>query len=346
MTPIHSSFDKAQHQLDQALMTLSQLKKVDLGTSPKTLIWQEGKVKLYRYQSKPKGRVKTPLLIVYALVNRPTILDIEPKRSLIQGLLKQGIDVYSIDWGYPTRIDRYKTLEDLIQEMRDVIQLIKRKSKQEAINMLGVCQGGVFSLIYSALYAKDIKNLITMVTPVDFQTKYGLLYQWAHDFDVDELVERYNGLVPSSYLNLGFDQIKPMNKFRKYLVLPQVMQNSDRLMSFLRMEYWVSDSPAQPGEIFKTFVKELYQKNALMTGKLQVGRRKVKLKYIKMPLLNIYGKYDHIIPQASTTILNKQVGTKDHELMGFDAGHIGVFVSSKTQQQIAPAIGNWLQKRE
>lgn len=343
MKPISSNHE-TQADLTQAMDTIRQIHTVELGTSSKRLVYEIGKIKLYRYENQNR-RLAVPLLIVYALVNRPTILDLEHNRSLIQGLLKQGLDIYLIDWGYPNRLDRYKTVDDLMLEIEGFAKFIKQESQQQSINLLGVCQGGVFSVMYAALFPKDIKNLITVVTPIDFKPEYGLLYQWAKNFDVDEVIEHYDGLVPSSYLNLGFDQIKPMNKFRKYLALPQVVQSPTRLMSFLRMEHWVSDSPAQPGEIFRTFVKELYQKNALMMGKLKVLGKKVKLKKIKMPVLNIYGKYDHIIPMASTVALNEKVGTKDHQLLEFEAGHIGVFVSSKTQTQVAPAIGRWLIER-
>ncbi len=56
-----------------------------------------------------------PLLIVYALVNRPYMVDLQADRRMVRGLLARGEDVYIIDWGYPDRSDRYLTLEDYIE---------------------------------------------------------------------------------------------------------------------------------------------------------------------------------------------------------------------------------------
>src|ERR1700684_512877 len=85
------------------------------GCSHKEQVWEAGKLKLYRYQpiARPSGGV--PLLIVYALVNRPYMMDLQEDRSLIRGLLAAGVDVYLIDWGYPDGADRFTSLADYIE---------------------------------------------------------------------------------------------------------------------------------------------------------------------------------------------------------------------------------------
>jgi len=77
-----------------------------------------------------------------------------------------------------------------------------------------------------------------------------------------------------------------------------------------------------------------------------VGGKKVNLKNITCPLLNIYATEDHLVPPSSTIPLNDLVGSADKELYGFKGGHIGVFVGSKSQKELAPAVFNWLEKRD
>jgi polyhydroxyalkanoate synthase len=81
-------------------------------------------------------------------------------------------------------------------------------------------------------------------------------------------------------------------------------------------------------------------------GELEIGKYKVDLKNVTMPLLNIYGTEDHLVPPASTIPLNDYVGTKDKELYKFQGGHIGVFVGGRSQKELAPAVAEWLQKRD
>ncbi len=333
--------------VSDAIKNITDITEVDIATAEREIVWEDGKVKLYHFISDTAKTCKTPVLISYALVNRWEMMDLQPDRSLIRKLLSEGIDVYLIDWGYASKLDRYKTLEDyILGNIHDCVNYIKKAHNMTAINLLGVCQGGTFSLIYAALHPDNIKNLVTLVSPLDFDVDGGLIFTWAKDLDVDAIVDNYGGVVPGEFLNTGFDLLKPMNKTRKYMSLPQTMQNKGRLMNFLRMEKWVADSPDQAGETYRQFIKDFYQKNKLIKGTFELGGRKVDLKNIKMPVLTIYAKADHIVPPESTKPIKRAVGSKDNELMEFPGGHIGVFVGSKSQKVLTPAIAEWLNERD
>lgn len=333
--------------VSDALRNISGVKDVDIATAPRKTVWEDGKVKLYHFERESDAGAKTPVLISYALVNRWEMMDLQPDRSLIRKLVSEGIDVYLIDWGYPTKIDRYKTLEDyILGNLNDCVDFILEEHGLNKVNLLGVCQGGTFSLIYASLFPEKVKNLVTLVTPVDFDNDEGLLFKWAKDMDVDAIVDGFGGIVPGDFLNTGFDLLKPMNKTRKYMALPETMADQGRLMNFLRMEHWVADSPAQAGETYRRFIKDMYQKNQLIKGEFVLGGRKVNLKNIKMPVLTIFAKHDHIVPPETTTPINDLVGSKDKELMEFPGGHIGVFVGSRSQKLLTPAIATWLKERD
>ena len=275
------------------------------------------------------------------------MLDIQPDRSYIKKLLDSGLDVYLIDWGFPTKSDRFISMDDYVNGyINNCVDFIRKKNRIEKINILSICQGGTLSVIYSSLYPNKIKNLVTHVTPIDFSTNDGLLFRWSRDMDFDKLVEANHGLIPGDFLNQGFDMLKPMMKAQKQQALTNSLEDETKLMSFLRMEKWIAESPDQTGECFRQFMKELYQQNKLVKGELEVGGKKVNLKNLTANLLNIYATEDHLVPPAATTPLNDLVGSTDKELYGFKGGHIGVFVGSKSQKELAPAVTAWLKKRD
>ncbi|KGE86209.1 MAG: class III poly(R)-hydroxyalkanoic acid synthase subunit PhaC [Phaeodactylibacter xiamenensis] len=330
-----------------ALRNINSVHDVDVATAPREIVWEDGKVKLYHFLREDKPATKTPVLVSYALVNRWEMMDLQPDRSFIRKLISEGLDVYLIDWGYPTKVDRYKKMEDyILGNINDCVDYIREAHGLAKVNLLGVCQGGTFSLIYSALFPEKIKNLVTLVTPVDFDNEEGLLFKWAKDMDVDAIVDGFGGIIPGDFLNTGFDLLKPMNKARKYMALPQTMANKGKLMNFLRMEHWVADSPAQAGETYRRFIKDMYQHNKLIKGEFELGGREVKLKNINMPVLTIYAKHDHIVPPATTKPINDEIGSKDKELMEFPGGHIGVFVGGRSQKLLTPAVASWLTERD
>ncbi|TAF33783.1 MAG: class III poly(R)-hydroxyalkanoic acid synthase subunit PhaC [Cytophagales bacterium] len=324
---------------------LSEIEDVDLATAEKELVFQVDKLRLFRYVSE-KRTCKVPLLMVYALVNRFEMLDLQPDRSFVRNMLNAGIDVYVIDWGYPTKQDRYLTMHDYINGyIGDCVDYIRKTHKIPKVNLLGICQGGTFSTIFSALHPNKVQTLTTLVAPFDFDTEDGLLFKWSRSLDVDKVVDCNDGLVPGEFLNMGFDMLKPLSKVKKFNSLPDMMTDKAKLMNFLRMEKWVADSPSQAGECYRQFIKDLYQNNKLIKGELIIDGEKVNLKNITMPVLNIYASDDHLVPPSATKPLNEHVGTKDKELYEFPGGHIGVFVGNRSQKELAPKVANFIKDR-
>ncbi len=331
----------------KSYQTLSDIKEVKIATSPKTAVYNEDKLTLYKYDRESEATYKTPVLIVYALVNTYKMLDLQPDRSYIKKLLDAGLEVYLIDWGHPTKGDRYISMDDYVNDyINNCVDFVRRKNRVEKINILSICQGGTLSVIYSSLYPNKVKNLVTHVTPINFDTNDGMLFRWSKDIDYDKLVDANHGLIPGEFLNQGFDMLKPMMKAQKQQALANSIEDKEKLMNFLRMESWIAESPDQTGECFRQFMKDLYQKNKLIKGELVIGGKKVNLKNLTAPLLNIYATEDHLVPPSATIPLNDYVGSTDKELYSFKGGHIGVFVGSKSQKELAPAVTDWLKKRD
>jgi len=347
---IGSIFDKmteTAQKLQKSGQVFSQIGKIEVGTAPKDLVWEMDKVRLFRYRRDSPANVKTPLVISYALINRYDMLDLQPDRSLVRNLLGLGLDIYVIDTGYPTRNDRYLTMNDYINVyINGAMDYVRETHQISKVNIMGICQGGTFSLIYAALHPDKVKNLITLVTPVDFSKNDGLLYRWARDMDVDAIVEGFGGLIPGTFLDSGFQLLKPLLKVRKQKTLTDMLDDKDKLMNFYRMEKWINDLPDQAGETYRQFVKDLYQQNKLVKGELIIGEHQVNLKNVTMPALTIYASEDHLVPPSSTKPLNDLIGSQDKQLYEFPGGHIGVFTGKRSQKELAPTIHEWFTKRD
>jgi polyhydroxyalkanoate synthase len=350
MEPVNINQMKEMAELAEKMLkgaeVLKDIKEIDIATTPKTAVYKEDKLVLYHYDRETPPTIKTPILIVYALVNTYKMLDLQPDRSYIKNLLKGGADLYLIDWGFPTKADRYLTCDDYIDYIDHCVDYIRKTTGHDKITLLSICQGGTLSVIYTALHQEKVKNLVPHVTPIDFSTNDGLLFRWSKDMDFDKLVEGYHGLIPGDFLNVGFEILKPMMKLQKQQNLMSIIDDKEKLLNFLRMEKWINESPDQAGECFRQFMKDLYQQNKLVKGELVIKGQKVNLKNITCPLLNIYATEDHLVPPAATIPLNDLVGSKDKTLYSFKGGHIGVFVGSKSQNELAPAVIEWLKKHD
>lgn len=319
----------------------------EIAKTPCEIVYAEDRVKLKHYRPVTETRIKTPLLVVYALINRETMLDLQCGRSVVQTLLGGGIDLYMVDWGYPSRKDKYLTIDDHVNGyMNNIIEFICQRHHLPKINLMGICMGGTFSVIYAALHPEKVRNLITTVAPTSFDTDQGLLHVWMKTVDVDRMVNSF-GNISGDLMNLGFLLLNPARLvIDKYMGFLENMENKDFVENFVRMEKWIFDSPDVPGETFRQFVTDCYQQDLLIQSKMVVGGRRVDLKKITMPLLNIYGRLDHLVPPGACNRLVGKVGSQDKQDVCIDTGHIGIYVSSKAQKEFAPRIIQWLKERD
>lgn len=322
--------------------------RIRTGELEKTVVLEIGKMKLYRYTplAEEAEMAETPMLITYALVNKQYMMDLQPDRSVIKSFLEKGIDTYIIDWGYPAKEDMYLTLEDHIEwYMDECVDYILNASGKPQITLLGVCQGGTFSAIYTALHQDKIKNFVSMVTPIDFSIDDGLLFKWSRHFSIDKMVDAY-GNVPADLMNAAFVLLKPFELLiDKYVGFGAGMSDPAYLENFMRTENWIFDSPDQEGETIRQFVNDFYVDNKLIKGEFTLGGKAVRLENITCPLLVICAKYDHLVPPSATKPLLDAVGSTDKEFHMFDVGHVGIYISPNSKNEIAPIIGDWIVDR-
>jgi polyhydroxyalkanoate synthase len=329
-------------RIAMALPALSAASKAQVGCSAKHAIFSHDKLTLYRFAPIARPAGLRPVLICYALVNRPYMMDLQEDRSLVRALLKAGLDVYLIDWGYPDGADRLLGLDDYINGHLDrCVQRILDAHDIDALNLLGVCQGGTFSLCYAALHPQRVQNLIVMVAPVDFKTPENLLSKWVQGIDVDLMTR--SGNVPGALLNLAFLSLMPFRLTQqKYVALAGALDNSPELENFMRMEKWIFDSPDQAATAFGEFIRWFYQENRLIEGTLEIGGRKVDLAKITHPVLNLYALRDHLVPPSASTALGSRTGSRHYSPVGIDTGHIGMYVSGTGLREVPSKIVDWL----
>ena len=328
---------------------------MQIATTPKHEVFRQDKTVLYRYEPMGKKTVGTPVLMVYGLVGRYTMADLQEDRSLVRNLLAQGVDLYVVDWGNPTRSDRWLTLEDYIDGyLGECVDFIRREEGIDRVSLLGICEGGVFTTCYAARNPKKVKSLTLTITPIDFHAgakdapmHHGMIGLWARSMkpdDVDRLIEA-NGNLPGELMSYVFSMMTPVNALTKYnLGLFDVMDDEKKLLNFLRMEKWLADRPDHPGEAAKQWLKDFYQDNLLVKGKLRLGGTLVDLKKIDMPVLNVFAEEDHIIPPKSSQALKAVIGTRNYTELPLPGGHVGVFVSGKSQGILGKNIYGWLKK--
>ena len=334
-------------KIQKGYETLRKMDDVKVATTPKELVWSRDKVKMYHYVRPEGAKLKcaTPVLVSFAMLNRHDVLDLQDDRSLMKKLIMEGLDVYIMDWGYPTRADRYLTMEDYIDGyMNDAVDFLRKSSGHDKIHKMGICQAGTYSMIYASLYPEKLKSLTTYVAPFDFETDKCMLFKWTKYIDIDTMVDTM-GTVPGSMIDSAFGMMKPSMNISKYIGLMDSLEDKDKMENFLRMEIWKADLPAITGEMYRKYIKDLFRDNKLIKDEFELGGRPVRLENMTVPYLNVYATEDTIIPNESSLAIMEKIGSTDKKGYPFPGGHIGVFVGGKSQKELAPAVATWVSER-
>ena len=317
-----------------------------IAVTPREVVWTHRNTTLYRYHSQQRVHA-VPLLLVFALINRPDIFDLQPGNSFVEHLLAEGFDVFLLDWGEPEDADADMGLAAFVlDELHWAVRETLRAAGAEELTMLGWCIGGTLAAMYAALERDALRNLILLTTPIDTTGSRYTNWVSRDSFDPAAVTDVYPS-VPGELIDFANKLLKPVtNYWTTYRRLWQdVYAGKDRRSPYQAMARWVSDNPRFPGRAYREWITWMYKENALVRGRLRLRGRRVDLSRIEANLLVVTAGADHIAPRDGTLAVLELVSSADVTHFDRPGGHIGLMIGSNARHGIWPDIAEWLEQR-
>ncbi|MDQ0205783.1 class III poly(R)-hydroxyalkanoic acid synthase subunit PhaC [Alkalicoccobacillus murimartini] len=345
---LYDSLPESYARFKRAVEVITTDPAPEVGPTPKQVIWTKNKSTLYRYVPDVEKKHKIPILMVYALINKPYILDLTKGNSLVEYLTDRGFDVYLLEWGTPGYEDKHMVLDDYIMEyIPRAIRKVLRTSGAKECSILGYCMGGTMTSIFSALHPDyPVRNLVFMTSPFDFENTglYGSFVDERY-FDIDKVVDTL-GLVPGDMIDFGNKMLKPITNFYgPYVSLVDRADNETYVESWKLMQKWVSDGVPFAGGAYRQWIRDFYQKNKLIKGELEIRGKRVDLKQITANVLNLSAEKDHIAQPHQVEALMDVIASDDKQYKSLPTGHVSVIFGKKAVNITYPTIGDWLGER-
>ncbi|MGA7924292.1 MAG: alpha/beta fold hydrolase [Thermoplasmata archaeon] len=327
--------------------------RVNVGQTPSDVLYEEERMRVLHYRAPPEwgGRRRPPVLCVYALINKPYIMDLQPGLSVVESLLAGGLDVYLIDWGTPNVLDQDMRIHDYVNDYVDAaVHATQKEAEVERIHLLGYCMGGTFSAMYTALHPENVRSLALMAAGLDFDTQSSFLNIWSHapGFDPWKIARSYR-LIPADFFNAAFSLLDPLRtNYLKFQTLLERIDDPAFVENFLRMEMWTNDGIPMAGPTYAEFLEKGYQRNLLVKGQwtLDGDDRPIDLGRIDMPVVTIVGRNDNLVPPESTERVLSHVGSKDTTRLDLPSGHIGLSTSRRAHSELWPRYAEWVRARD
>lgn len=317
--------------------------RVEVGITPKDTVYRENKTRLYNYR-KTLDRVRpTPVLIVYALINRLYILDLHPDRSFVKHLLDSGLDVFAVDWGEPGPEDRSIPLDHYLDGyLHRMVEKVCEVTGSPQISLFGYCIGGTMAATYAALHPERIRNLVLLTTPINFDEAGYFRDVVANErFPLDAMVDTW-GNIPPWVMQSGFKLLNPLGDAAKVDMFFKKMTDDGFLQNFFAVEKWVNDNVPFPGEAYRKFIQDLYRDNLLYKGEFRINGRTVDPGRIDAAHLSVAADDDDIVPPESAACIKDLISSRDSEVVTLPGGHVGVIIGGRAKRNTWPRISDWL----
>jgi polyhydroxyalkanoate synthase len=337
--------------LEQRAETLFRVltTKAAIAQTPKETVWTLNKAKLYRYipTAPPAARHRVPLLLVFALMNKPTILDLRPGHSFIEYMVGRGYDVYLLDWGVPGPEDKDMKFDDYVLDyLTRAVRQVKSLSGSNEFSLLGWCIGAIITTIYASMRPDDgLRNLLLLTAPLDFSNRQELTFaRWTDEthFDVDRILAAF-GNMPGEMIDYGSKALKPIDNYiTNYLKLWDNLDNPKVVESWHAMNTWVTDIFPMAGGAYRQLIVDLYRNDRLMKGEMKIRGELVDLKRLRANLLTVIAEGDHITPPCQSEAILTKVASTDTEVFRVPGGHIGIMAGSGAHKYTWPHIDEWL----
>ncbi len=322
-----------------------------IAQTPYDVVWQHGIVRLLRYKTpadaEPRKRI--PLILVFAVMNTPWVLDLYPGNSFVEHMVQKGYDVYLVDWGSPTSAEKDWTFETYaLNLLPQIVATVKKLSESDEFSMLGWCLGAVITTIYAAMRPADgLKNLILLTAPLSFSAEDDIEFRrWLKYIDVPKLLAMNGGLMPAQYIKAGSQNLKPIeNSIGNYLGLWHHLDDTRFVEMWSAMNTWLSLNVPMAGALYSQLTDKFYLGNHLTDGRFEATEGIVKLANVRADVLAIIAESDHITPPPQTARAIPLFERADKTVLRMPGGHVGVMVGGAAKKKAWPALEGWLASR-
>ena len=275
----------------------------NVATSKGKVIYRNKLIEIIHYNPSRKKMRERPLLIFPPWINKFYILDLQPENSMIQWLLSKRVNTFLVSWRSADDETRHYTWDDYIEHgIMAALSAVTRESGSEDVNAIGYCIGG--TLLTSALAHmaqvgdKRVHSATYFASQSDF-TEAGELKLFTDDAALEQsedVIGAHHGMMPGEMMGETFNWLRPADLVWRYVVDNYMLGKQPKPFDLL---YWNADQTNIPGPTHKTYLRDLYNENALAEGKFKVFGQPVSMGDIDVPVFVQASRSDHICPWQS-----------------------------------------------
>ena len=312
----------------------------DTTRTPSEIIDSGRTREVHRYEKAKGVRAKgLPVLLVPPLGAQASCFDLRRGLSLAEDFVSKGRPTYLVDYGPLKGEDRLVGIEHFVN---DVLPPAIRKVSEDAggrdVHLVGWCMGGLLSIGATAIYDDlPVRSVAMVASPFDTSKIPTLKAVRAigklTDGRIIGTALKAAGSVPAPLVSIGFKA----TALPTYLKKPRTLWNRREDREFLgqiqAVDLIMNNMLAYPGRATLQVYQRMALRNELASGKVQGPNHLVDLARVTVPVMNVAGSTDVLVPQAAAHHVGALVtGSPDVRLPVAPGGHLGVLTGTKAPE--------------
>ncbi len=299
------------------------------------VVFQNHVLQLIQYAPKTEMVHERPLLFVPPWINKYYVLDLNPKKSMVQWLVEQGHTVFMISWVNPTEAHKDETWDSYMAAIMEAIDKVLEETGQKQLNIASYCVGATMTGTMLAHMGRTGDKRVAAATMFTGQLEFtsaGDLQVFVDEMTLNVVDEQMDkGYLPADSMANAFNMLRSSDLIWSYVVQNYMLGKDPFPFDLL---YWNADSTSMPAKVHHFYLEQFYNENRLCKGDLVVQGAKVDLEDIRIPLYHLSSREDHIAPAASVYRGAKLLSKADNRFVVAGSGHIAGVVNP-------PALGKY-----
>lgn len=280
-----------------------------------------------------------PVLLVPPLGAPIDCFDLHRGASLAQHLVCHGYDTYVVDYGPISFDERRLGLEHWVDAVIPAaLRSVSAQAGGAPPQAIGWCLGGIMTLL--ALAAQPdlpLAGVVAIASPFDL-SRVPLLGPIRNvaaltGGNLESGLYRLMGGIPAPLVSIGFQLTAPERYLARPLFLLRNLADREALAHTDAVDRYMRRMVAYPGRTIGQLYHSFFRANELAGGRVELGRRVIDVRDVRVPVLAIAGDSDGLAPEAAVHHVAHLLAKADRvRVTTAPGGHLGVLTGMSARE--------------
>ena len=315
---------------------------VNIATTQGAVVFRNDVLEVIQYKADAPEVRKRPLIITPPQINKFYSVDLSPDKSLVQYLLKSGIQVFCVSWRNPTAKERGWGLDTYVEALDEGTDAVRDIAASDDVTMMGACSGGITSAAYAGWLAakgeEKIKNIVSPVCVLDTasasDSAFGSLVT-PETLRAAKESSRLRGVLDGQDLARVFAWMRPNDLIWNYWVNNYLLGNQPPAFDIL---FWNADTTSLPARLHHDYVDMYFTNPFVNANKLTLNGVALDMRRVKLDAYVVAGVTDHITPWKAVYKTAKVYGDETMFVLS-NSGHLQSLLNPPTNPKASFAAG-------